>query len=317
MNKIDLEKIKKHIHKAVMEDKISSLEIQWFGGEPFMYFEEVILPISEYAMDICNQSGIPFANSATTNGYYLSPSLLNKLAKYNFRYFQITLDGVRALHNKVKYVENRKISTFDTVLENIDFLLSKTDNITITIRLNYNKKNLDINIVEQLNEKIKIKNREKISISFKKLWQEGVDTNRISIIREISQKLFSNGYKISNEIENGCLSCYTDKKWYNAINFDGSVVKCTASDDLYSKNPPGKLQEDGSILWRKNYIENYFDVRFENEICKKCKNLPLCMGNCNKNYNENTKQEFVCNQNVDISFENKIINYIEYENFSN
>lgn len=313
MSDVDIKKIKEHIKKAVFDDKIESLEIQWFGGEPFIYFSDIIKPISEYAIKICKQANIPFSNSATTNGYYLTPQISKDLIKHQFKYFQITLDGVRNIHNRVKYITDRSCSTFDVVLDNINHLLSVSNDIFVTLRLNYNKKNLDLKIINQINENINIGNRYKIDVSFKKLWQEETDTNRAIIIKDLANKFNQNGYKTNSEIDNGCLSCYTDKKWYNSINFNGDVVKCTANDDLYSKNPPGKLQEDGSIVWRRDYIENYFHIRFENEICLKCKDLPLCMGKCNKNYNENVKSEFVCNQNVDIDFENRIINYIENE----
>ena len=54
---------------------LDTLHIEWFGGEPFLYFDKVIRPISEYAISICNEAKIPFFNSVTTNGFYLTSKM--------------------------------------------------------------------------------------------------------------------------------------------------------------------------------------------------------------------------------------------------
>lgn len=43
----------------------------WSGGEPFLYFNEAVVPISEYAKK-CEEADIPFLISSTSNGYFLS-----------------------------------------------------------------------------------------------------------------------------------------------------------------------------------------------------------------------------------------------------
>ncbi len=93
MDTITLENIKNHLDYMIDNKKIESLNIEWFGGEPFMYFKDIIEPISLYAIKKCSQANIPFRNSSTTNAYYINHSIASKLKGLKFQHFQITLDG--------------------------------------------------------------------------------------------------------------------------------------------------------------------------------------------------------------------------------
>ncbi len=94
----------------------------------------------------------------------------------------------------------------------------------------------------------------------------------------------------------------------NTINYNGHVMKCSANDELHCETPPGMLQKDGSIIWREGFLEEFHSPRFENGICIKCKELPICMGPCGNQIG----QEFVCNKmGEDQSIEERIINFVE------
>lgn len=73
MSSETIESVKTHIDYMVSVEQITSLQLEWFGGEPFMYFYQVINPICEYAKRICTEHDIPYSTSATTNGYFLFP----------------------------------------------------------------------------------------------------------------------------------------------------------------------------------------------------------------------------------------------------
>lgn len=312
MDEATINKIKAHIKRSVEVDKIEHLHLEWFGGEPFMYFNEIIEPISEYAMSICKKNSIPFANTATTNGYFLSEDIHSKLLKFNFTHFQITLDGIREQHNKVKVSQEGK-SAFDVTLNNINTLLSNSSEIHITLRINYTSDNLGIQIADEINEIIFPENRYKINLLIRKVWQENVDCSRSTKIKDLISKFMEYGYNISPfDIQMNFRSCYTDKKWYNAINYNGYIVKCTANNDLYRSKPLGELHDDGSIQWEDGFEEKYYKVRFENKHCLACKHLPLCMGRCGRDYNKEKEITFQCKANEsDQNFEETIMNYIK------
>lgn len=111
-----IESVKTHINYMINVEQITSLQLEWFGGEPFMYFNQVIKPICEYAKHICTENNIPYSTSATTNGYFLFPEKVNDIIKLGFTRFQITLDGSKQDHDKVKFQHNCA-STFEHVLE--------------------------------------------------------------------------------------------------------------------------------------------------------------------------------------------------------
>ncbi len=315
MTDVTIQKIQKHIQHVVEVDKINFLHIGWFGGEPFLFFKEVVLPISKFALSICEKAGIPFMNSATTNGYYVTPEIHSKLVELNFNEFQITIDGTRDLHNKVKKSKDGN-SAFDVTLNNINSLLTNSKDIRITLRINYTNDNLKDEILSEVNEIIQAENRSKVYIRFRKVWQEKVDKARSSKVFEFINKFEKEGYcsNIKLDLDKGFIPCYADKKYYNTINYDGSVLKCTANDELQGSNPPGKLQDDGSILWKEGFLESYYKVRFENKICLNCMNLPVCMGKCGRDYKTEQDGRFVCKlKENDSNIEDVILQHLEKE----
>ena len=134
MSQETITRVKKHIDYMIDERNITSLHIEWFGGEPFMYFKQVIAPISEYAIEKCDKAKIPFLNSATTNGYFLSSDKIKDLKRLKFSGFQITLDGDKGNHDKVKF-QNGCDSAFVHTLGNIDKILSALKDMNIVLRL--------------------------------------------------------------------------------------------------------------------------------------------------------------------------------------
>ena len=138
-----LKRIKLHIGHMVNVEKIESLHLDWFGGEPLLYFHEIIEPVSRYAMGVCEKAGIPFMNSTTTNGYFHTKDKAQLCKELQFLQFQITLDGNREFHDNVKFQKGCE-STFNHVLANIDRLLSLYEEINFVLRINYTHKNLSL-----------------------------------------------------------------------------------------------------------------------------------------------------------------------------
>ena len=53
------------------------------------------------------------------------------------QHIQITLDGLKETHNKIKFTKNEN-DTFSRTIKNIDLLASSATEIRISIRVNYN-----------------------------------------------------------------------------------------------------------------------------------------------------------------------------------
>lgn len=139
-----------HIDYMISQEHISSLHLDWFGGEPFMFFEKIIKPITKYAIKRCREHNIPFISGATTNGYFINEKISRQLTELQFQQFQITLDGEKQFHDKVKFTKGCE-STFDHVLGNINNILKFNDSVRVFLRINYTHETLTENIVEQVN----------------------------------------------------------------------------------------------------------------------------------------------------------------------
>ena len=305
MSESTMDKLKRHIDRMVDVEKIESLRIDWFGGEPLMYFDKVVVPISEYAIAKCEEAGIPFMNSATTNGYFLNDKVIKELKHLKFTGFQITLDGERESHNKVKFIKGCD-STFDHVLHNIDAALSHCPELSMNLRINYTHSNLTPEIIEEVNTHISEANRKRVTVAPHKVWQEDVDKE--FDINPYMDGFAKSGYNVSrwNPVSN-FIPCYVSKKFYNAINPDGKIVKCTACDDIYGENAYGTLKEDGTIEVTTD--KNYQARSFENERCLACKQLPLCMGLCPRDHLNGCTH---CKEEVvDSTFEQRLLNFLK------
>lgn len=304
-----IEHVKNHIDYIIKEEKISSLHIEWFGGEPFMYLNEVIKPISEYAIEQCRHVDIPFYNTATTNAYYLTEDNIGLIEKLKLSRFQITLDGVAEIHDKVKFCSGCQ-SAFAHALVNINNILSKLPNVNIILRINYTGTNLDIGIVNQINQYISRENRVRISILMRKVWQEKNNHSRVKLLNQILNLFLQSGYKCSDfYLSRNFIPCYACKEFYAAINFNGSVFKCTATADLMTETPPGKLRANGVIMYDNVFKSEYCGDHLSKRRCIKCKHLPICMGVCPSGYDK--PNNFCSMQLSDETVEELILNHIK------
>lgn len=75
----------------------------------------------------------------TSNGALLDKDTIVSLKFCHINHFQITLDGGRESHNKVKR-DNGNKSSFDLILTNIKQLLEFNESASVTLRFNYSKK---------------------------------------------------------------------------------------------------------------------------------------------------------------------------------
>lgn len=55
-----VEALKTHIYNQITVGRIPALHLDWFGGEPLMYFDQVIYPIASYAKQLCEEHNVIF-----------------------------------------------------------------------------------------------------------------------------------------------------------------------------------------------------------------------------------------------------------------
>lgn len=309
MSQESVNSIKTSIKKLIEETHIKSLRIDWFGGEPLMKFEEIIYPISKFAFDICAQNNIPFINSATTNGHFMDSRMINSLKEINLNSFQITIDGNKDNHNKVKNMPG-VISAFDDTLNNITHLLSSYSSSKVYLRINYSHSSFNEDIIEDICNAIPVALRKRVTILPKKIWQINPNKSFGKVLTKIIQSFKAKGFKVETWLPvTEFLNCYTNRKYCFTITPSGFLAKCTASKDIYNNESIGTIMPSGDLIYNEEYESKYLKSTFENEDCLKCRLLPCCMGNCPR---DNGKAKNKCRfSEYDFTFEECIVEYIE------
>lgn len=304
-------KIKKHIDYLISEEKITSLHVEWFGGEPFMYFSKIIEPLSKYFIDKCNKAGIPYTNSATTNAFFINSEIINKFEDLLFNNLHISLDGFKEAHDKVKCHPTIN-SAFDHTLQGINKALKDTKNLKILLRINYTNNNLSPLIVNEICKKIDLNLRSRIKIYFRKIWQENNSISYLKTLRPIINDLERNGFEVEywSKITD-FVPCYVNRRHFVAIMPAGGIVKCTASNDFQLNTSKGVIDISGKLLWEDDYCESFIGETYNNKNCLSCSLLPCCMGPCPQKVNHSNDENFCKLNHPDYNLSERICDYID------
>lgn len=113
----------------------NSLSIEYFGGEPMLNLNF----IQKFSQELVNNK-IRFRASITTNGTLLTEDSLKILYDSNIRYFQITIDGPKDLHNLLRVSKSKNIDSYDSVYHGLKVISESVyQDITCVVRINANE----------------------------------------------------------------------------------------------------------------------------------------------------------------------------------
>lgn len=272
--------IVKHVEMVLAKNnKIKEVIISWFGGEPLLYFDKVMLPIYEELEKIKDNYEVLISSNITTNGFLIKESMVSEFDRFNLNDFQITLDGNRFLHDTVRYVSKNR-GSYDDIVHNIK-LLAK-NRFRVTARINFTKTNL--NDIEEIYDDFAdlIEEESKyLTFTMHKVWQEE-DGNLNNRVDDLVSFFRARGFKAHNAYVPNTLqnSCYADKVNHATINYDGKVFKCTARD-FSDQNSEGVVTEQGEIIWNQKFHDR-MSIKLKNKPCHTCGILPLCNGGCSQ-----------------------------------
>ncbi len=271
-------------------NKIKTFVLSWFGGEPLLYFYKVIVPIMEKVKIILDEKNIALKTAFTTNGLLIEPKVVDFLKKFDVQELQITLDGYKENHDKIRFISDKK-GSFDKIVENI--LLLAQNRINVAVRVNCTEQNInDIDSIMSLFENIDSESKEYIRFTFHKVWQ--LENSLENDVRNYIDKYLNRGLRVNGAVHDTVRgSCYADKVNQAFLNYNGDVFKCSARD-FKKDSREGILDDNGVIIWNdKNEIR--MNSKFKNEPCKTCSILPICGGGCSQISYENLDKEYCVN----------------------
>lgn len=266
-----IERIKRLIINRISDPEITRLNISWFGGEPLLGYNK-LLELTLFAQRLAKEKSIDFICGITTNATLLTLERIEALHNAGVNFYQITIDGPKADHDKVKQLG--QLSAFDTTLENIACLAKHTQ---CTLRFNYTKDTLMPEvIIQQLTERLPIDVRHNINLNIQQVWQseDNEDVDFADVVRLMEM---SNEIGIRPSLRPIGL-CYVDHKHFDCVYPSGQVGKC--ENDLKDVKK-GIITDSGDVDFSKAdnlHFTPFYEIR--DTECKKCNYLPICWGPC-------------------------------------
>ena len=200
---------------------------------------------------------------------------------------KITLAGYGEKYDNIKKYTNKLKNNFNSVIDNIERLL--TNNISVTIRLNYSGNNsVELcKLIDYLNLRFKLYKNVHIYVS--PLWNTGnvndtsayfTNASKSKDITDIYDKLLSYNYGTARGIAkmhyrmHQCMAC---NKYSYSVLPNGDLIKCCEAmkDHIIGNIFDGITNEQEYEFWTSLDIPSK---------CNTCVLLPLCQGGCRVGY---------------------------------
>ncbi len=260
-----------HIERRLRDiPDIQHFRLSWFGGEPLLQFEKVAY-ITKQCKDLASSMKKTFSCDITTNSTLLTPNRINELNLAGVDSYQITIDGDKESHDKVKCLHNA--SAFDKVIDNINCICQVSNCI---LRFNYTKGNLDPELlVGQLDRKVSKEVRTNIRFLIYKVWQEK-DTpelqQKVAALFLLAQDAGFNPYYATTGL------CYADQAHFDCFYPNGVIGKC---DNHLLVEENTRFDSDGNLI-RKSHpkLATPLLEQLGDGDCRECVYLPICWGPC-------------------------------------
>ncbi|MDR0866260.1 MAG: SPASM domain-containing protein [Candidatus Symbiothrix sp.] len=264
---------------------LSSIYLTWFGGEPLMAINQ----IKEFYDKFQKVWNKEFNSNIITTAYYITPAVIETLKAVKISSMQITLDGNKETHNKVKQTEGCP-DAFSKVIRNIDLLTETAPEIHITIRVNLTKENANeyIGLYQFLAKRYKGKN---MGIVPAFVNDKGCNTDKNSSIffkrKECSEFILNlfNNQRIHSPVIRYPARFFEECAIRNVTSMgvdpDGYIYKCWEiignKKQAIGKLDDGKITDINSTMLNR---QRYGADTLDNKTCSQCSYLPICNGGC-------------------------------------
>jgi uncharacterized protein len=171
MTSATLSAIRNLIDKKLDNPSLHKFILDFFGGEPLLYFDSCMKPLIAHTVRVANEKAKKIGIAMTTNGTLLTSKICDILQTVPGPVsLQITLDGDRECHNQIRFFESGK-GTFDIIVANIKLALSY--GFHVSVRYNYTSNNYRTyqDLLTEF-ENISDECKRRLNFSFHKVWQD-------------------------------------------------------------------------------------------------------------------------------------------------
>lgn len=263
--------IKKEIDN---NDKLKSLGVTFFGGEPLMNMN-AIRTISNSLLDYTKEKGITYRAAIDTNGFFLTSDISKELKELGVVKAQIAFDGFEDFYNTTRKAPK---DAYKRVLKNIEESV-----LPIIIRVNVTKKNQDETkeLIRYLYSLESIKNgKDKVSIMRVSVYSGESDCNftdkewlqfREGFTDLLDVADASTLFKLPSAAPFGCAML---QKHNVVIGVEGNLYRC----DRQSCEKGKEIGDLKNGINENCEIEKAFRSSVLDDKCMKCKYMPICGG---------------------------------------
>ena len=272
---IDTDKFLNWFDQYILPQK-KDVFVNYLGGEPLLKIDKILL-ISNMIQKRIKENSLNYFGEITTNGYFLSPHTAKALVQAGIKSLQVTLDGNRIEHNKIRNCKNNQ-GTYDRILDNI--CLCKNI-IGIVVRINFNKKT-NIHLIKEL--LVDLKDRDIQQIYFSAIEDNyleenaSAEENEYALSSEKAIQMYLKIWKLQKKMGFALIqkippiigNCIAQNPNGYTINYDGKMFICPSACGI-----------------SKFYVDNLYDfkanikrMRDKTKNCRTCFLYPICMGGC-------------------------------------
>lgn len=276
-------RIEKFVSKGIDKNTFDKLHVTFFGGEPLTDFNTIAYPLCKSLKNKVEDTGKEFNCFFVTNGSLIKEDTIEKLKEIQPN-LQITIDGNKEQHDKVRIWKDKDKPTFEHIMWAIHKLTAEIDKrYFLTLRINYDNKTLLKS--DEILEQIQNIDPKKIFIHFERVWQtkNEVDQKQIKLLLDTMMKFVKAGFVVNQGAFRGFpYSCPSEMNNTLVINYDGTIHKCNGRT-LTAQTQYGQLLDDGTIEMDEKLVAKRIGrSTFEQPECLNCKMLPMCMGPCSQ-----------------------------------
>lgn len=267
------------IDKLLADNKLKKLNLSFFGGEPLLYFDKVVVDIINHAKMQCKAFDAKLSIHFTTNAYLLTDSVLKQLEGLDVP-FQITIDGGKQVHDSVRKTKGGE-PTYARIVEHIHQTLSH--GFPVGVRFNYTAKSIPsfIDVVKDFSH-LPQEQKQLVNFTFQRVWQDNEgDASQVEQQVEHIERAFEQAGLFVNNAKSYIVPyCYADGVNTAVVNYNGDLFKCTARD-FAPKSKEGTLAADGTLRWNER-LRKRMSIRHGSDTCLQCRIYPICHGGCSQ-----------------------------------
>lgn len=267
------------IDKLLADNKLKKLNLSFFGGEPLLYFDKVVVDIINHAKMQCKAFDAKLSIHFTTNAYLLTDSVLKQLEGLDVS-FQITIDGGKQVHDSVRKTKGGE-PTYARIVEHIHQTLSR--GFSVGVRFNYTAKSIPsfIDVVKDFSH-LPQEQKHLVNFTFQRVWQDNEgDARQVEQQVEHIERAFEQAGLFVNNAKSYIVPyCYADGVNTAVVNYNGDLFKCTARD-FAPKSKEGTLAADGTLRWNER-LRKRMSIRHGSDTCLLCRIYPICHGGCSQ-----------------------------------